>query len=228
MIPHRYYTPPPPAPPPPPDRSLQTFNLITRIALVLLAVGFLWFVKAFLWPESRVRHAPGILVANEPEQSDVKPPKVWDVNGYHITALATYSIEAEVLSKARYYMGRECDLSPVDFALGWGRMSDQSLLDNLQISQSGRWYNYHWDGAPPADPQEIVQHSANTHLLPATPAISAQLLAIKPGSIVKMKGYLISATASDGWTWVSSLSRYDTGNRSCEVMWVESVSARDQ
>lgn len=229
MFPHQQDTPPPPPPKPPPpaDRSLLIFNAVTRSGLVLLAIGLCWFVKAFLWPERRLRHPPGILVAAEPEQKEVKPPKVWDVNGYHLTALATYSVEAEVLSKARYYMGRECDLSPVDFALGWGRMSDQALLDQLDISQSGRWYSYHWDNAPPAPPQEIAQHSANTHLIPANPAIAAQLLAVKSGSIVKLNGYLISAVASDGWSWTSSLSRDDTGSGSCEVLWVESVSARE-
>ena len=227
MFPHNHYSPPPPKPPPPPDRSLLIFNAVIRIGLVVLVAAALWFVKVFLWPEHRLRHPPGILAAADPIQKDVKPAKSWDVNGYHLTALATYSVEAEVLSKARYYMGRECDLSPVDFALGWGRMSDQALLDKLDISQSGRWYNYHWDGAPPAAQSEITQHSANTHLIPANSAIATQLLAVKPGSIVKMEGYLVSAIGSDGWSWVSSLSRDDTGNGSCEVMWVESVSARE-
>jgi hypothetical protein len=57
----------------------------------------------------------------------------------------------EVLSKARYRTGRECEISPVDFALGWGCMSNQAVIDKLDISQGGRWYEYHWSNFPPVE-----------------------------------------------------------------------------
>jgi hypothetical protein len=138
--------------------------------------------------------------------------------------LATYSIKAEVLSKARYRTGRESEISPLDFALGWGCMSNQEIIDKLDISQSGRWYQYRWSSIPPADPNEIACHSANTHLIPATDEVRSELLAIKSGSIVTLKGYLVLVEASDGFRWASSLSRADTGSGACEVMWVEQVS----
>ena len=40
-------------------------------------------------------------------------------------------------------MDRESDLAPVDLALGWGRMSDEAILKDIQISQSGRFYFWH-------------------------------------------------------------------------------------
>ena len=39
-----------------------------------------------------------------------------------------------------------------------------------------------------------------------------------------MKGYLVKITKADGWHWISSLKRDDTGGGSCELFWVEEVS----
>ena len=54
-----------------------------------------------------------------------------------------------------------------------------------------------------------------------------QLLSVRPGQILELHGQLIRADGSDGWHWVSSLSRTDTGDGSCEVVWVESARATD-
>lgn len=177
-----------------------------------------------LWPEGRIHHAPGVLVSAEPEQAPMKAPKQWDFKGYHFTALATYTIKAELLSKARYRTGRDSEISPIDYALGWGCMSNQAVIDQLDLSHYGRWFEYRWSNMAPADPSEINCHSSNNHLIPASDAVRSQLLSMKVGSIVSLKGYLVQVEASDGFHWVSSLGRYDTGSGACEVMWVEQVS----
>ena len=86
---------------------------------------------------------------------------------YIIEPVASYEVRARVLSIERYRMGREADLSPLDFALGWGPMSDAAVIERLSISQSGRWYHYRWEGSPPMDPALMAKISANTHLVPA-------------------------------------------------------------
>lgn len=45
-----------------------------------------------------------------------------------------------MIAKENYHLGEERELSPVELALGWGVMSDQQVLDQIQFSQSGRWY----------------------------------------------------------------------------------------
>jgi len=144
--------------------------------------------------------------------------------GYSIEPLADYTVRARVLSIERYRMGREADLSPVDFALGWGPMSDSAVLDRLTISQSNRWYQYRWQGEPPIEPSVIVRTSANTHLVPADDMVKTRLLGVRPGSVVTLSGYLITARHADGWSWRSSLSRDDSGGGSCELMWVTDVT----
>lgn len=48
-------------------------------------------------------------------------------------------------------------------------------------------------------------------------------IVIGPGHIVRFHGYLIEARRDDGWHWRSSLTRNDTGNGACELIWVEDL-----
>jgi hypothetical protein len=70
------------------------------------------------------------------------------------------------LSSERYSLGREADLSPVDLALGWGKMSDEAVLSKINITQSNRFYYWHVD-AFPIPRREIEINSANMHMIPA-------------------------------------------------------------
>lgn len=87
-------------------------------------------------------------VAETPVQGSVSGAAMQHA-GYVIEPVASYEVRARVLSIERYRIGREADLSPVDFALGWGPMSDTAVLDQLKISQGNRWYYYRWEGTPP-------------------------------------------------------------------------------
>jgi hypothetical protein len=104
-------------------------------------------------------------------------------------------------------------------------MSDSSVLSELSISQSGRFY--HWSyRTPPLPVQEITRHSANMHMVPADSRIKQKLKRLREGDIVELEGYLVRADAKDGWHWVSSLTREDSGNGACELVWVKDISVR--
>jgi hypothetical protein len=170
-----------------------------------------------------IRRAPGVLVAEEPRQvAAVSAP--WDRQGYRISPLATFAMRGRVLHTERYRFDRAADLAPVDLALGWGPMSDQSVIDQLSIDQGARWYHWTYSHEPPIPPPEIVTHSANVHAIPADPRIAERLKSVRAGSVIELRGYLVQVDGSDGWHWVSSLSRDDTGDGSCEVLWVEQLS----
>ncbi len=145
-------------------------------------------------------------------------------NGYLIEPIAEYTIRARVLGVERYRIDREADLSPVDFALGWGPMSDHRITDQLNISQGKRWYQYRWSGVAPIDVGTIIRTSANTHMVPADEDIKNQLLKVRPGDTVTLKGRLINVKHPDGWRWHSSTSREDSGAGSCELLLVGAVS----
>ncbi|MGA8882084.1 MAG: hypothetical protein WB445_00450 [Acinetobacter sp.] len=180
--------------------------------LLILAVGFaLWsyWQKA----ERGIAYAPDYRSAGGVHQ----------FQGYTLTSLAPYAGEFRVLSKENYSFGREAGLSPVDFALGWGKMADPQVYQQLSITQSSRWYYWRYENAPPIPVDEIQTHSANTHLIPATKAVAQQLNDIDQDDLIYLTGQLVEAKSQDGWTWRSSLSREDTGNGACELMLVENV-----
>jgi hypothetical protein len=197
---------------------------ITRVkklvALVLLvAAGWLYFHET----PARWRGMPA---AGEPVQTTAKLPAAFTHDGYTITPLARYAITAVVLGRERYRNDREAELCPLDLALGWGPMSIAKVINELSISQSGRWYEYRWPGEAPLDPGLIATHSANTHCLPEDAAIKSQLLAVKRHQVVSLEGYLVDISDANGYHWRSSLTRDDTGAHACEVLWVTAVSAR--
>jgi hypothetical protein len=168
----------------------------------------------------------GIPATAEPQQTANDLPKPFLNGKYTITPLARYSVTAVVLSRCRYRFDDGAELAPLDLALGWGSMSIASVINDLSISQSGRWYEYSWHGDPPLDPRDIATHSANTHCLPANAMIKKQLLAARRHDLVTLEGYLIEISTASGYHWRSSLSRDDTGGGACEVLWVTSVSRK--
>jgi len=175
------------------------------------------------WDSREVSQPPGILTPNQPIQRSIANAEPFDFKGYRITPLAFFEIEARVLSRERYRRGREADLSPIDLALGWGPMSAQEVIDQLQISQSNRYYRWRTDRLPIPAPV-IASHSANMHIIPAADPIENELMKIRKGHVVRLGGYLIQANAQDGWRWRSSLTRSDTGGSACELIFVDRIS----
>ncbi|MFZ5491150.1 MAG: hypothetical protein ACOY6E_01440 [Pseudomonadota bacterium] len=160
-----------------------------------------------------------------PIQRDLSDGPRFMVGGLAARTLAEYTVSARVLSTQRYRFGRTAALAPLDFALGWGRMTEPAVLDRLDIRQSGRWYFWRYQGAPPLPQDEIVRSSANVHLIPADRQVADALRRASPGRTVTLRGYLVQIGATDGWRWTSSLRRDDSGDGSCELMYVQAVTA---
>jgi hypothetical protein len=178
------------------------------------------------WEARPIVHPPGVLVSDDPVQTDLGPsPPRLSKAGYQILPLQSFSLVARVLSKERYRFDEAADIAPVDLALGWGRMSDQAILDAFDISQSGRFYFWHVDRFP-IPRREIETHSANMHMIPANDEVKRELLSVRAGQVVSLSGYLVEVRGPNGWRWRSSLTREDTGAGACEVVWVETVQAR--
>jgi len=191
-----------------------------NILLLLFVIAACWKLLA---DDGVVELEAGILVSDDPKQTAIMSAKPFVVKGYQITPLASFVIKAKVLSKNSYLLGRESDLSPIDLALGWKNMSDEEVLSQIKITQSGRWY--HWQVQDfPIPRSEIESQSANMHLIPASNAIESMIKQVKQGQIIDMRGYLVRVDAKDGWQWLSSLTRNDTGAHSCELVFVESFT----
>jgi hypothetical protein len=187
------------------------------ISLVVVA-----YLSARDWESRPVEHPPGVLVSQKPIQRNLKENQ-FKIEDYLVTRRASFEIRARVLSTEPYYLGRESDLSPIDLALGWGPMSDQSILDLIEISQSARWYRTRWDYPLPIGEDVIIRSSSNMHMIPSAKGVKKELQNLREGDLVNIRGSLVDVDHESGWRWRTSLSREDTGAGACEIVYVESV-----
>ena len=184
------------------------------------------FAVLYYLPEPSVRQPPGELVPEEPSQTPASADE-WIYRGYRLTSKASFRIRARVLLKDPYWLGRESDLSPLDLTVGWGLMSDQRILEQFEIYRGHRcfWLQPETNYARQKS-SEALRHVANIHLIPATAELEEQVKKTRRGNVVELSGKLVNVQGGDGWTWRTSLSRDDTGQGACELLWVEWARTR--
>lgn len=191
--------------------------------IIIGVAGGLWHWHTH--DPSGIHREPGILAPEIPYQRDLPKDQPALRHGeFELTPLAEFRTEARLLSRLTYRFDAGADLSPLDFAIGWGRMSDSAILDQLNISQGARFFSYRWSDGPPIPADEIVRSAANVHLIPADAAVKASLRRIRPGEVIELEGLLVAASREDGWSWKSSLTREDTGAGACELLLVQRVT----
>ena len=169
-----------------------------------------------------VTQPPGVLAPDPPLQREPDRDGALRVRDHSLTPLAEFRVQARVLS-TRHYSDREAALAPVDLLLGWGRLSDSTVVDAMRFSQSGRWGYWRTPGPPPVPEQEILTSMSNMHIIPAEDWIESSLSDLRPGQVVTLEGQLVEAQGDDGFQWRSSLRRDDTGHGACELMLVRSL-----
>jgi hypothetical protein len=195
-----------------------------RYLRLLIVVGLLggWH----WWTQQRaVSHPAGVLVEAEPDQRDLEAPRQWYERGHTFIARARYDIRARILRKEIYRLDGGASIARVDLAVGWGPLSDTKVIDQLEFSQMGRffyWRPKNGTGFPIAQ-EMLVTHAAQMHLIPATKDVEDRLRKLRPGQIVTIGGYLVDVRGTGGFVWNTSLTRRDTGDGACEIVWVETV-----
>ncbi len=175
------------------------------------------------WSLREIKYPPGVLVSEVPIQANVRGLASVNMDDYELSPRAEFEIRARVLSRKDYSWGTEADLSPVDLALGWGVMSDQAVLDRIEISQGSRWYYTRYDLPAPISDKEVIQNSGNMHMVPAQNRIRKKLKGVRVGDIVRLRGRLVDIDHPSGWHWRTSLRRDDTGGGSCEIVYLEEI-----
>jgi hypothetical protein len=192
-----------------------------NIRTLLLAFAALLAIAAWRHAHRPVAHDPGVLVADAPIQDNMDSRAfTLQKDVYSLKPLAKFSLSARVLSRADYSWDTESKLAPVDLALGWGRMSDSAVLDKIDVSQSGRFYYWRVREFPIPE-REIIESSANMHLIPADKTVQHDIERARSGDVISFDGYLVEADGPNGYRWSSSLTRSDSGAGACELVWVE-------
>lgn len=202
----------------------RTIGTVRLTPILVIVCALLAAYKLFAGrPE--VHWSPGVLAPADPVQRSLDQAQSMPYKGIEITPRARFSAEVRVLSRERYHVGKLGEAVPVDFAVGWGRMSDSEVLTHIQVSQGNRFYYWRYENEPPIPREEIESHSANWHLLPATSAVWDTLDSVRIGEIVKLEGELVDLKG-DNFSMSTSLTRDDVGAGACEIVYVESATRR--
>lgn len=188
---------------------------VQRLLYLLALLLGLWLIWPLFSPTPRAPSSSGDLASGSLR-----------VEEHRITALETFSIEARVLGREDYRFDRGARLSPTDLALGWGPMADPQVTRHIDIRQGNRWYYWRTDTFP-IPRRDIERHSANMHMIPANSEAARVLGQVRVGQLIRLSGQLVRVEGDDGFQWVSSLSRDDTGNGACELIWVEQLQILD-
>ena len=145
-----------------------------------------------------------------------------------IKTIAKYKISAVILSKKQYATEWTSKISPLDLALGWGKVSEPENYKHIKVRQTMRWYQYKIDRECEVTPHYISTHSSNHHIIPANDNIRNAILFAKKHDKIYLEGYLVNVSGryrNKNVHWRSSLKRTDTGKDSCEIMYVTSVKS---
>ncbi|NKJ21662.1 hypothetical protein [Dyella sp. SG609] len=189
------------------------------LLLVLVLLGLV----ALHWSRQRPSvPAAGVLAPAAPIQDDIANGTVLQRGDVSLLTRAHFELTARVLSREDYRFDAGASLAPVDLALGWGPMSDSAVLAKISISQSHRFYYWRVEEFP-IPQRDIEISSANMHMIPADDAVRRALERVRPGQVIHLQGFLVDASRPDGWRWHTSMTREDTGNGACELVFVEEI-----
>lgn len=177
--------------------------------------------------DRRIKEAEPIQETSEPQAFTTT------IKGYTYTLSprATYAIAGLVVSQHRgdallnlYHQADPGNIK--DVCVVWGEAITNGSYRKVEFWSGEFTCSYRWSGilAPPF----IAEKMSNNHLIPATPAVAAQIDAIHVGDQIRMTGLLVDyQVAKDGreiFTRRTSLIRNDTDNGACEILYVTDLA----
>lgn len=206
-------------------------RIISSILISIVIVASIW--AYFSWGaysfrsdfEAQINYVPNAdILHQEPAQLNIHP-KVFDKDGHQYEAVAEFAVEALILSKKHYSGDDMASFSPVDLALGWGRMAEpERILEFSWFRQGSRYFAYRWEQNAPLDPSEIIKSASNIHIVPADEQIEEELENFKRGDFIRLEGHLVNVTRLEsGMKWNTSTTRFDQRRGACEILYVTYV-----
>lgn len=208
---------------------MKIIHLIINFFIVfcVIAIGFSFFMKKELPPQSEILAQLRL----EPKQTTSTEEKFTFTHRgteYEVEPKATYELWGLVVSHNDinkfwdiYHDEDSVDLK--DICVVWGdNLVNGSYLEGKY--KSGSWTCY-WE----FDTQEAwikfkERQIANNHLIASEPTMQDQIRGLRIGDQVHVSGYLVNyKNLSTDWQRQTSLTREDTGNHACEVVFVKTL-----
>ena len=200
--------------------------IVFFLIVVVAVVGYFYMQRPVVSAENHT----SIETLQDPHQYRLFDFNEFSFNSKNLEAtiktMAKYKISAVILSKKRYASEWTSEISTFDLALGWGKVSDPKNYEHIKVRQTLRWYQYRIDKGCELTQNYISTHSSNHHIIPGNDNIRKAIQSAKKHDKIFLEGYLVNVSGkykNGNVQWRTSLIRTDTGNHSCEIMYVESV-----
>jgi hypothetical protein len=149
--------------------------------------------------------------------------RVIDGIDLEIKLKASYIIGGIVVTTRKYGGNWRARLAPYDVAIAWGELVKDNTYKKLKWSQKGRWYYWRHGDDFTHDNNFVARYSSNNHVIPATDNLKRALGIMRRGDEAELTGYLVDINGkknSETYWWISSTSVTDTGDGSCEVLYL--------
>lgn len=188
--------------------------------LLLLILGGLWY--HFYYIGTAPVFGSGELAPAPPYQYSGDSEQI-RIDDFVLSPVSEFETEARVLDASRYYFDRKGWLAPMAVVIGWGKMSNEAIYDNVDI----HLYNhlYRWENQAPEliSDEEIQLSTASVHLIPASKEVKQTMRRIRIGDIVSLRGSLVNVRRTTGWKWPTSKIREDKGDDSGEILYLRAI-----
>lgn len=143
-------------------------------------------------------------------------------NNYVVKPLQDYELDGLVVSHNDIdsFMDIVHDsnsLDTKDVAVIWGSNLESNDFHEVEFSNTDTWVHWQYPRGVSFSPRCV----ANNHLITDSDAVREQIAKVRVGDQIHIKGLLVNYRPQDSPHWrESSLSRSDTGNGACEVVFV--------
>lgn len=147
-----------------------------------------------------------------------------------VQPLYEYRITGMVVSRrfSKNLAERRSDyLNMMDVGMIWGQNLEAEIYQNVKFHNNGVRLHWQWKDRATGGRLRGTQLS-NNHLLCTDPELKQRIRALNRGDVIRLKGCLASYTGLGGGVRGSSVTRTDTGDGSCETVWVDELTVLRQ
>lgn len=213
------------------NKKLKNFKILIFIIMIVCAI--IMYNKDIFVDKSKYISA-NLEDLPSPIQETARGSVTKTIDGTNIDIRYIYSyiINGRVVNTYSYApISIQNKLSPKDVGLTWGFLTKDEYNDKIKWSSSGNRF-LKWrieDGNWYRDEigeYNFQSHVSNNHLIPSDENIENLINKIKEGDYIRITGYLVNVTYDNNGrttTWNSSISRVDSGNGACELIYVTNI-----
>lgn len=206
-------------------------NYLIYILIIIGCTLIIYFTIHWIsFPKPSSYRDEFIDVFSEPIQTETTElPFSTKIKSYRffLTPMADYDISAVVVSTKRYHQGIDAKVVPLDLGVCWGDVAKEENRKKIKFQQYLRFLTYRFKEDIPFSMEYLSTHAGNIHIIPANSRIKRVMFSLKRNDKVRLKGYLVKVIAQNQkysyYHRGTSLTRDDTGDGACELMWVKEV-----